>query len=348
MNLVAEAKKKLQQEQLEQENKQLRQTVADLQEQMQQLSSTNERLVAELRQTAEENERAEAELAAQDKTILDLTSRESALRSEMQRMADKLVKMNEADLIVTKNEELEKKVSEVEAANRELLQITKRAEAAARNSKQEYEQQMRGLAKARSAVEEKQESLDERIAKEASEKVRWKLRSLTILDGASVGSLCLYPIFLTILTGVKEEAFRSDFGAFWKAIWKAIVFMAGLIDRAGDAAASLGDKITVPVLGGILHWMLWGVVILVLGGALLVALCWAVWKLASLYAGGDLGIYSLLDGWTLVEILASLSVVVWFAAPIRAVIPVNLVLLFLIAHAAYVGVRVLIWSIKPY
>jgi len=348
MNLIAEAKKKLQQEQLEQENKQLRQTVADLQAQMQQLSSTNEKLVAELRKTAEENERAEAELAAQDKTILDLTSRESALRSEMQRMADKLVKMNEADLIVTKNEELTKENQDLRQTAERAQEAKQRAEVAARNSKQEYEQKGRKLDSALAEVEQERKDMSARVEQEATEKVKQKVRGLSILDGATVGLLCLYPIFLTILTGMKEEAVRSDFGAFWRAIWKAIVFMAGLIDRAGDAAAALGDKITVPLLAAIVHWLLWGIVVLVIAGVLLVALGWAVWKLGWLYAGGNLGIYSLLDGWTLVEILASMSVIVWFAAPIRAVIPVNLVLLFLIAHAVYVGVRLLIWNFKPY
>ena len=289
------------------------QTIADLREQMQRLSSEN-----------------------------------SLLKNELQKKSERIVQLNEADLIVSKNEDLTKENQDLrEQATRE-QEARENAERAAQAVKFEYEQKERNLAKAQTAVEQERESIAERIEQEASEKVRRKVRSLDILDGVSVGLLCLYPIFLTILTGFKEEAFRSDFGAFWKAIWKGIVFMAGLIDRAGDAAAGLGDLIAASWLAAIVHWMLWGIVVLVLTVALLAALGWVFWKLGWIYAGGSIGIYNLLDGWTLVEILASLSIIVWFAAPIRAAIPVNLVLLFLIAHAAYVGVRLLIWTFKPY
>lgn len=317
-----------------------------------------------LRQMLQAREAAESQqnrsedlklIEQQAQTIADLreqmrrlSSENSLLKNELQKKSERIVQLNEADLIVSKNEDLTKENQDLrEQATRE-QEARENAERAAHAVKFEYEQKERNLAKAQTAVEQERESIAERIEQEASEKVRRKVRSLDILDGVSVGLLCLYPIFLTILTGFKEEAFRSDFGAFWKAIWKGIVFMAGLIDRAGDAAAGLGDLIVAPWLAAIVHWLLWGIVVLVLAVALLVALGWLFWKLGCLYAGGSIGIYSLLDGWTLVEILASLSVIVWFAAPIRAAIPVNLVLLFLIAHAAYVGVRLLIWTFKPY
>ena len=43
--------------------------------------------------------------------------------------------------------------------------------------------------------------------------------------------------------------------------------------------------------------------------------------------------------------LASLAISVFFAEPIRAVIPINLLLLLIITHVLYVGVR---WFIKGY
>ena len=58
-----------------------------------------------------------------------------------------------------------------------------------------------------------------------------------------------------------------------------------------------------------------------------------------------LGMSIYADTTSLTVVLISLAVTVFFAEPIRAVVPINLLLLLIIAHVLYIGVR---YCIKDY
>lgn len=142
------------------------------------------------------------------------------------------------------------------------------------------------------------------------------------LDGVFFGSLA-YGVLCTVFTAVRSERFVSDFKAFFGTIW----------------ASQIGDKIPQEIVAFIVHWLvLIAVVVLVGGGAILllfIGVEWIYQNYKSDYA----------DTTSLAVALASLAISVFFAEPIRAVIPINLLLLLIITHVLYVGVR---WFIKGY
>lgn len=158
------------------------------------------------------------------------------------------------------------------------------------------------------------------------------------LDGAFLGSLA-YGVLCTIFTAVRSECFVSDFKAFFSTIWAFLLTALEKLLQLAKWASQLGDMIPQPIVATIVHWLiLIAVVVLVGGGAVLLLFFGADWvyqNYKSDYA----------DTTSLAVALASLAVIVFFAEPIRAVLPINLLLLLIITHVLYVGVR---WYIKGY
>lgn len=85
------------------------------------------------------------------------------------------------------------------------------------------------------------------------------------------------------------------------------------------------------------HWLLLVVVVDGIGAALVAVLLWVGKKVLDFYTEDYADIESL------AAFLISLAIAVFFAEPIREYIPLNLLLLLLLVHAAYIGVR---WYVK--
>ena len=138
---------------------------------------------------------------------------------------------------------------------------------------------------------------------------------------------------------MRSERFVSDFKAFFGTIWAFLLTALEKLLQLAKWASQIGDKIPQEIVAFIVHWLiLIAVVVLVGGGAVLLLFFGADWvyqNYKSDYA----------DTTSLAVALASLAVIVFFAEPIRAVLPINLLLLLIITHVLYVGVR---WYIKGY
>lgn len=153
--------------------------------------------------------------------------------------------------------------------------------------------------------------------------------------GFLIGCL-LYGLLVTALEALKSECFMSDFVEFFSAVWSGICWIAKEIYGLGLLTAGLGDKIQNPTGAVIVHWVL---LILVVGGigALLTALLsWCVVQVVKFYKDD----YA--DEISLAEVLITFAVAVFFAEPIRSFIPLNMLVILLVVHAAYIGVRYLI------
>ena len=153
-----------------------------------------------------------------------------------------------------------------------------------------------------------------------------------------MGSLA-YGVLCTVFTAVRSERFVSDFKTFFITIWAFLSTALEKLLQLAKWASQLGDKIPQETVAFIVHWLiLIAVVVLVGGGAILllfIGVEWVYQNYKSDYA----------DTTSLAVALASLAISVFFAEPIRAVIPINLLLLLIITHVLYVGVR---WFIKGY
>ena len=164
---------------------------------------------------------------------------------------------------------------------------------------------------------------------------KFKAQSLSY-DGFVLG-LLLYGVLTTVFTAIRSEQFVSDFKAFFIAIWQFLVNAFQLLLKGGQWASQLGDKIPQPVVATIVHYLLLIVFVGGIGIGVGVLIFLGASKVFEFYTDD----YA--DTLSLAVFLISLAVSVYFAEPIRAVIPINLLLLLILVHIVYVLIR---WYVK--
>ena len=107
--------------------------------------------------------------------------------------------------------------------------------------------------------------------------------------------------------------------------------------KGGQWASQLGDKIPQPVVATIVHYLL----LIVFVGGIAIGVGFLIFLGASKVFEFYTEDYA--DTMSLAVFLISLAVSVYFAEPIRAVIPINLLLLLILVHIVYVLIR---WYVK--
>ena len=153
-----------------------------------------------------------------------------------------------------------------------------------------------------------------------------------IYDTALVGFVA-YSLLVTSFAAVKSKMFVKDVGAFFVGVWNVIRwFVLGLVDGA-RWAAQVAEGIQNEALADVLYWLI--VVVIVAGviGGLGFGVYVGARKIKEIY---------LECCWDRVSVMVAtigLAVAVYFGEEIRAVVPVNMVVLMLVAHGVYVGVR---------
>ena len=120
-------------------------------------------------------------------------------------------------------------------------------------------------------------------------------------------------------------------------IWQFIVNAFQLLLKGGQWASQLGDKIPQPVVATIVHYLL----LIVFVGGIAIGVGFLIFLGASKVFEFYTEDYA--DTMSLAVFLISLAVSVYFAEPIRAVIPINLLLLLILVHIVYVLIR---WYVK--
>lgn len=287
-------------------------------------------------------------ISEQEQTISELSSQVSMLKSEVQKLADKNVKLNEADNVLKQNEELKK---QNEKLKQDKLNAEQEAEATVSSVKREYEAKGRELdrrigeaAKQSASLKSERQSISEDIEQRATAKYLDRKKELDRKFKAQTASydsfllgLLLYGVLTTVFTAVRSEAFVSDFKAFFIAIWQFLVNAFQLLLKGGQWASKLGDMIPQQVVATIVHYLL----LIVFVGGIAIGVGFLIFLGASKVFEFYTEDYA--DTMSLAVFLISLAVSVYFAELIRALIPINLLLLLILVHIVYVLIR---WYVK--
>ena len=165
-----------------------------------------------------------------------------------------------------------------------------------------------------------------------------KYRNMTAGYYTFVGSCLAYGALITLFMAVRSKAVMDDLYAALMGVWyvlsgigQAVVYLAG-------KAALLGDLIPQVVVAVVVHWLLAIVVFILLVGGMLIAAGYGLTFAAIAYDK------YFADRVSVAVALVTMAAEIFFADPIRAVLPVNLFLLFLIVHVLYMVIRY--WSGK--
>lgn len=268
---------------------------------------------------------------------------------------EQIEKLNEADNVLKLNAELKKLNAELKKQNEKLkqdkLNAEQEAEATVSSVKKEYAAKGRELdrrigeaAKQSAELKEERASINQDVERRATAMYqsrkkeldsKFKAQSLSY-DGFVLG-LLLYGVLTTVFTAIRSEQFVSDFKAFFIAIGQFLVNAFQLLLKGGQWASQLGDKIPQPVVATIVHYLLLIVFVGGIGIGVGVLIFLGASKVFEFYTDD----YA--DTLSLAVFLISLAVSVYFAEPIRAAIPINLLLLLILVHIVYVLIR---WYVK--
>ena len=129
----------------------------------------------------------------------------------------------------------------------------------------------------------------------------------------------------------------SDCRIFFDAIGTFVQTIAGWVVLTGKDMAQISAGISNPVIAGIIYWL---IRILVCGGCLVgagILVAFIGIKIAGLYKK------YCWDMITVMVILISMAISIYFGDWIKTVLPVNLLFFLLLVQVIYVGIR---WYVK--
>lgn len=132
---------------------------------------------------------------------------------------------------------------------------------------------------------------------------------------------------------VQSDMFLVDCKSFFNDLASFIQTFVGWTIDAGHSAAQISTKIPNAFIAGMVYWLL---LILIVGicmaGTGMLAILIEI-KVIELYKK------NCWDVITLLMILTSVAIVIYFGESIKKALSVNLLLLFVLSQGAYVGIR---------
>ena len=169
------------------------------------------------------------------------------------------------------------------------------------------------------------------------EKLAGRYKTKTAMYEALMFLLIWYSVSTTLFQMIRSKIFISDCVVFFDTIATFTQTIAGWVVLAGKNVAQISDGISNPVVAGIIYWM---IRILISGGCLVgvgILLAFIEIKIAGLYKK------YCWDMITIMMILVSMAIAIYFADWIRTILPVNLLFLLLLVQVIYVVIR---WYVK--
>ena len=169
------------------------------------------------------------------------------------------------------------------------------------------------------------------------EKLAGRYKTKTAMYEALMFLLIWYSVSTTLFQMIRSKIFISDCVVFFDTIATFVQTIAGWFVLIGKNVAQISDGISNPVVAGIINWL---IRILICGGCLVgvgILLAFIEIKIAGLYKK------YCWDMITIMVILVSMAIAIYFADWIRTILPVNLLFLLLLVQVIYVVIR---WYVK--
>ena len=169
------------------------------------------------------------------------------------------------------------------------------------------------------------------------EKLAGRYKTKTAMYEALMFLLIWYSVSTTLFQMIRSKIFISDCVVFFDTIATFVQTIAGWIIPATKNIAQISNGISNPVIAGIIYWL---IRILICGGCLVgvgILLAFIEIKIAGLYKK------YCWDMITIMVILVSMAIAIYFADWIRTILPVNLLFLLLLVQVIYVVIR---WYVK--
>ena len=169
------------------------------------------------------------------------------------------------------------------------------------------------------------------------EKLAGRYKTKTAMYEALMFLLIWYSASTTLFQMIQSKVFISDCGRYFDAIATFIQNVAGWVVLIGKNVAQISNGISNPVVAGIIYWL---IRILICGGCLVgagILVAFIGIKIAELYKK------CCWDMITILVILISMAIAIYFEDWIKTVLPINMLFFLLFVQLVYVGIR---WYVK--
>ena len=165
------------------------------------------------------------------------------------------------------------------------------------------------------------------------ERLAGQYKAKTVMFQTTLFLLAWYSLTTTLFQAVQSDMFLVDCKLFFNDLTSFIQTFIGWTIDAGQSAAQISTKIPNEIIAGIIYWLL---LILIVGicvaGTGILAILIEI-KVIELYKK------NCWDVITLLMILTSVAIVIYFGESIKKIMSINLLLLFILLQGVYVGLR---------
>ena len=142
-----------------------------------------------------------------------------------------------------------------------------------------------------------------------------------------------HSIATTLFTAILSPVFLNDCITFFDTIGKGIVSLLQEFVTGADSFGQLSNGISNSIISGIVYWMIAAIVmgiLFIITGLLIVWIGYQVGKIYRKYC------------WNIISIMVAMmstAIAIYFGEWIKSVIPINLIVLLLLVHVVYIGIR---------
>ena len=145
--------------------------------------------------------------------------------------------------------------------------------------------------------------------------------------------LAWYSIATTLFTAILSPVFLNDCITFFGTIGKGIINLFREFVTGADSFGQLSNGISNSIVSGIVYWLIVAIVmgiLFIITGFLIIGIGYQVGKIYRKYC------------WDIISIMMAImstAIVIYFDEWIKSVIPINLIVLLLLVHVVYIGIR---------
>ena len=160
-----------------------------------------------------------------------------------------------------------------------------------------------------------------------------KYKNMTVGYESILFLLAWYSIITTLFTAILSPVFLNDCIVFFGALGKGIGSLFWEFVTGADSFGQLSSGIQNSIISGIMYWLIAGVVmgiLFIITGLLIIGIGYQVGKIYRKYC------------WDIISIMVAImstAIVIYFGEWIKSVIPINLIVLLLLVHVVYIGIR---------
>ena len=145
--------------------------------------------------------------------------------------------------------------------------------------------------------------------------------------------LAWYSTSTTLFATILFPAFLNDSITFFGTIGKGIVSLLQEFVTGADFFGQLSNRISNSIISEIVYWLIVAIVmgiLFIITGLLIVGIGYQVGKIYRKYCWDILSI---------IVAITSTAIVIYFGEWIKSIISMNLILLLLLVHVVYIGIR---------